>query len=315
MASVSYENLALGWKPQNKGDFEFNIIAAIAVVVLLTVALVISSIEVPEPERQTRAKVPERIAQFVLQKEKEKPKPKPVEKKPKPKPVAKPKVKKKPKPKQDKPLTKQQKTARKKAESSGLLALGNELADLMDTSSVDQQIGGRVSRQSANAAQAKRINTSALTANAGQGSGGVGDQKYTATIGQTRLSAREVTQVRQSLLTSGGDEKARKRDSKRRSGSNLRAEEDITIVFDQNKSKLYSIYNRERRKNPGLKGKIVLEITIAPSGKVTAVRIVSSELNHPALERRIVSRIKQFNFGASKVETITVTYPIEFLPS
>ncbi|MCK4708418.1 MAG: energy transducer TonB, partial [Gammaproteobacteria bacterium] len=94
-----------------------------------------------------------------------------------------------------------------------------------------------------------------------------------------------------------------------------RAEEGITIVFDQHKSQLYTIYNRARRKNPGLKGKIVLEITVAPSGKVTKIRVISNQLNDSKLETRLVKRIKQFNFGAQLVEEITVTYPIEFLPS
>ncbi|VAW87997.1 hypothetical protein MNBD_GAMMA17-1199, partial [hydrothermal vent metagenome] len=80
-------------------------------------------------------------------------------------------------------------------------------------------------------------------------------------------------------------------------------------------SKLFSIYNRERRTDPGLKGTIVLEIVIAPSGEVVEVRIVSSELNNSKLERRILSRIKQFNFGEKDVGTVTVSYPIEFIPS
>ena len=95
----------------------------------------------------------------------------------------------------------------------------------------------------------------------------------------------------------------------------MRAEEDITVVFDKNKSKLYSIYNRARRKNPGLKGKIVLEMTILPSSKVSAIKMLSSELQDKKLEKRLMGRIKLFNFGARNVEAITVTYPIEFLPS
>jgi len=81
------------------------------------------------------------------------------------------------------------------------------------------------------------------------------------------------------------------------------------------KSKLYSLYNRARRKNPDLEGKIILEITIAASGKVTKVHIVSSELDDKNLEASIVKRIRAFNFGAQKVEAVTVTYPIDFLPS
>lgn len=318
MPAVYYEQLALSWHPECRSDSQFRLITAIIVIVAFLLAFVVSSIDVPEPKREARAVVPERIANFILEK-KEKPKPKVVKPKPKPKPVVKPKprVKKLPKKKvSKKPLTKTQKKAREKASDSGLLALGNELADLMDTSDVSSMVGGKVKASSKSATKAASNNKALLMADASKGSGGVNAGDYTTAVGQTQLSQREITQVKQSLLSSDTQAKARdqQRKSKSRSGS-VRAEEDITIVFDQNKSKLYSIYNRARRKNPGLKGKIVLAITIAPSGKVTKVKVVSSELKDAKLEKRLVSRIKLFKFGAKKVEQVTVTYPIEFLPS
>jgi len=318
VSTAYYDQLALGWHPEGKGDSKFKLITAITVAVSLLFAIVMSSIDVPEPDREARAVVPERIANFILEK-KEKPKPKVVKPKPKPKPIAKPKPKvKKISRKKDKqkPLTKTQKKARQKAADSGLLALGNELADLMDTSDVSAMVGGKVKASSASATRAAGHNRDLLTAGASKGSGGVNSDEYASLVGKTQLSQREITLVRQSLLSSdaAGNSRDAKRRSKSRSGG-VRAEEDITIVFDQNKSKLYSIYNRARRKNPGIKGKIVLAITIAPGGNVIRVKIVSSELGDPNLERRLLSRIKQFKFGAKKVEQITVTYPIEFLPS
>jgi periplasmic protein TonB len=68
------------------------------------------------------------------------------------------------------------------------------------------------------------------------------------------------------------------------------------------------------RDRADLQGKLVLEFTIAPSGEVTACRVVSSELNDPELERRIVARVKQIRFQARDVEAITTTKPIEFFP-
>lgn len=312
MTAATYHDLALEWNPRKSGDKNFNLLAVIVLAVLLFVGFVLSNIDLPKEERKVRA-VPERIAQFVM--EKEKPKPKPKVEQPKPKPKPKPKVKKLPEKKaeQKKPLTKSQKKAREKAADSGLLALSNDLADLMDTSAVSAMVGGKVKKNSAASQQAASVNKQLLTADAGKGSGGVDAGQYTTSVGKTRLSQREITQVKQSLLA---DTSAKSDKSKSRSRSgNVRAEEDVTIVFDQNKSKLYSIYNRARRKNPGLKGKIVLEITIQPSGKVSAVKIVSSELNDKRLESRLVSRIKLFNFGSRDVKAVTVTYPIEFLPS
>lgn len=312
MTAAMYQELALGWKPGSKRDLFFNIFAIIVIAALLATGIYLSTIELPKEERKARAAVPERIAKFVMQKPKPKPKPKPVQKKPTPKPQVK-KIVKKPEATK-KPLTKSQKVARKKAENTGLLALGNELADLMDTSDISAMVAGDVKKSSAASRQAARVNKDVLTANASKGSGGVDAKQYATTVSKTtQLSGRQVTQVKQSLLaTRKAEDKSR---TKRSRSSGVRAEEDITIVFDQNKSKLYSIYNRARRKNPGLKGKIVLEITIAASGKVTAIKILSSELNDASLEKRLLSRIKLFNFGAQKVEAVTVTYPIEFLPS
>ncbi|MGD8175028.1 AgmX/PglI C-terminal domain-containing protein [Marinimicrobium sp. ARAG 43.8] len=72
---------------------------------------------------------------------------------------------------------------------------------------------------------------------------------------------------------------------------------------------------RARRQTPGLQGRLVVEITIASTGQVTEVDMVSSDLNNPIFEQRIVSRILLFEFDATASESITVIYPIEFLPT
>lgn len=320
MSVIHYEQLALEWHPEGASDTRFKLIVGITLVVAFLFSVVMTIVDVPKPDRQERAAVPERVANFLLEKkEKAKPKPKVVKPKVIPKPKAKPKpvVKKITKKKEkQKPLTKTQKKAREKAADSGLLALSNELADLMDTSDISAMVGGTVKISSTSSNKATVFNKDLLVAGVSQGSGGVDANEYITVVGKTQLSQREITQVRQSLLSEDALANAQdaKLKSKSRSGD-IRSEEDITIVFDQNKSKLYSIYNRARRKDPGLKGKIVLAITIAPAGNVINVKIVSSELDNAKLESRLLSRIKQFKFGAKKVKQITVTYPIEFLPS
>ena len=42
---------------------------------------------------------------------------------------------------------------------------------------------------------------------------------------------------------------------------------------------------------------------------------MSSELNDPELERKLVARVKSFRFEARDVGTITVTKPIDFFPA
>lgn len=308
-AVVTYNSLALNWSPQSKRDHRFNIFASIVLTITLLIAFVASNIDVPLQARKTQTVVPERIAKFLTEKKK----PKVIKEKPKPlpKPKLKPKIKKKPpaKARKNKPLTKALKKARKKAESSGLLALSNELADLMDTSAVSAMVSGRTTKA---ATRAVSVNKDVLSQGVGVGSGGVQSSKYAMLSSHTKLSTKELKTFRESLLATNTLRKPNKRTTSR---ANIRLEEQVTIVFDQNKSKLYSLYNRARRQYPGLKGKIILQITIAPSGKVVKVKIVVSELNNASLERRIVSRVKQFNFGLSGKESITVTFPIEFIPS
>jgi protein TonB len=86
-------------------------------------------------------------------------------------------------------------------------------------------------------------------------------------------------------------------------------------VFDRNKAAIYALYNRALRDNPQLQGKVVVQLTIAPTGEVTDCKILSSELKSDDLERKLVARIKMFRFDDKDVELITTTKPIEFFPA
>ncbi|WP_255199550.1 AgmX/PglI C-terminal domain-containing protein [Marinobacter lutaoensis] len=77
----------------------------------------------------------------------------------------------------------------------------------------------------------------------------------------------------------------------------------------------YSIYNRELRKKPSLRGRITPELVIEPSGAVSECSVVESTLNEPALERKICNRLRLVDFGAKPgVDRTTIRYPIELLP-
>ena len=95
-----------------------------------------------------------------------------------------------------------------------------------------------------------------------------------------------------------------------------RTDEEIQIVFDRYKAALYRIYNRELRNDPSLKGKMVLQLSIEPDGRVSACAVKSTDLASPALSAEVVERVLKFNFGAKEgVPAITITYPIDFLPA
>lgn len=144
------------------------------------------------------------------------------------------------------------------------------------------------------------INTSALSRAYGSGTGSLKGQVATQRVASFA-----------DALAQGKSEAARTG----RSGKASRSREEIEMVFDRNKSAIYAIYNRALRDRPELQGKVVIELTIAPSGEVTAYHIVSSEIDDTDLERKLVARIRLFQFEAKDVETITTTKPIEFFPA
>ena len=308
-AISSFNHLTLNWEPRTNSDRRFNLFVSTGLAITLLFGLMFSYIDVPNKARDIHVVIPDRIANFLTQKKKPKDikvKSKPL---PKPRPVSRIKKKQPVSIKKKIPLTKKMKKARKKAEISGLLALNNELADLMDTSIVTSMVSGRTTNIKT---KESLINKDILNNGAGVGSGGIKIKSKRLLRGKTKLSNKELTNFRSSLLDKNTMQRPiRSKTSK----ASVRLEEQVTITFDQNKSKLYALYNRARRKNPSLKGKLILEITISSSGIVSDVQIIVSELNDNTLEQRIISRVKQFNFGASGKDKITVTFPIEFIPS
>ncbi len=327
MAAVSYQKLALTWRPQNSSDKPFILLLLLILVLFLGTGLFFSSIKVPEVAPRTKTELPERIARFILEKPKPVPKKTTPEKKPeiaeKPKTKAKPKPPPKPTVKRKKPekpieLTKKQSVAREKAAQSGLIALSDELSDLIDTSSIDTMIGKPINKAGKHT-QTASVNTSLLTADTMQESS---DIKMGANLpsinSKTTLDTQQQAALARQLISARAEDNTKRSQDKsdhQPQAGNYRSEEEIAYVIDQNKSKLHAIYRSARRKNPGIKGMIVLEITILPSGKVEKIDIKSSELNNARLEARLIARITQFDFGARNVKKVTVTYPVEFLPS
>lgn len=306
MSVNSYESFALHWMQRTDDDAFFRKIYRTVLIICVILGVGVALIDVPKPERKEREPLPPRLVKFLEEQKKAPPPPPPAVKAP-PKPKPKPKPIARPKPKPKKPVTKKQVKAREKAQKSGLLALSSELSDLIETPNVSALVSSSVSNSGKKAA---KNDTSILTANATKGSGGVSTKGLDRRVSSTSIASRSTTKVHSTA--------AAKTIQSEKSGKGrhaTRSEEEITIVMDKNKGSIYAVYNRELRRNPGLQGRVVLEITIAPSGRVTKVKIVSSELKDKKLERKLIARIKLFNFGAKKVDTVTVTYPLEFFPS
>ena len=95
---------------------------------------------------------------------------------------------------------------------------------------------------------------------------------------------------------------------------NIRSYISISRVMDRNKQDVYAIFNRYYRRDTLLEGKIVFELTIAPSGNVNSIRTISSELSNTNLVDELSKLIATFKFGAGDVKEFVAVFPIDFLP-
>jgi TonB family protein len=308
-------NFYMTWGVANDDDRRFNRIARNNLLIVLVLGLVMPFLPLPEINKPLTEEEPPRLAKLIFEKEVIKPPPPPkVEvKKPLPKKVEKPKPVKKPekkkvvvkKPKPVKPKV----TARQKAQKSGLLALSDSLSDLRQNTNTKSFTNKNLSQAGGKASKTER---SVLTAGTTSSSGGIKTASMSRNTGGGSLAGRSTTSVHSPTGNAETSTVGGKGKGSRGAGRSI---EEIQMIFDRNKGSIYSVYNRALRKNPTLQGKVVLRLTIAPSGKVTRCDIVSSELGDPALASKITSRVKLFNFGAKDVKEVTITYPIDFLPA
>ncbi|MCA9668440.1 MAG: TonB family protein [Myxococcales bacterium] len=72
-------------------------------------------------------------------------------------------------------------------------------------------------------------------------------------------------------------------------------------------------YARQRRRNPQLRGKLTVEMTVRPKGDVKDARVVARSINSPPLEGCVVATVKGFHFAPSRGrEPTTLTLPLLF---
>lgn len=296
----STPNLPWDRSADEEKRFRRLVLAFLAFFVVFTA--IVPLIPQQEKQREQVDKLPPRLAKLVMEKKKPPPPPPPPKKEEKPK-EEKPKEEKK---KEEKPKEEKKKTAKEKAKAA--IAVFDDLADLRDQDQL-KQLDTKKELKSLGADETK-TERSLLTKMAGAGSGGVSVSKASSGGGGSgTLAGAATTAVESSLGDAAGEIK------KRQGGQSRRTTEDIQLVFDRHKGSIFSLYRRALRGNPALEGAVVLRLVIQPSGAVSRCDVVSSELNDPTLERKIVLKVKQINFGAKDVDVWDDTYPLNFIPS
>lgn len=208
----------------------------------------------------------------------------------------------KPKPQPKAELTEDQKIAKAKQKIDKMRQTFDELASLRDQTLPQAPAQLNTQLITSNVASTRSIDATKTSA-------GIGDTSVVNRNATTNIGSRATTSVESGIRTgtgTGGGEGGR---------ALGRTDQEIQLVFDRTKGAFYAIYNRELRQRPDMVGKLTVRLTILPSGKVKSARVVSSELNNPEFEQKIIARILLMDFGAKDVGDHTTDYPLIFFPS
>jgi TonB family protein len=310
-----YREYRLAWTRSASEERKFRRLLAIILGVTFFLGAVWPWIPTPAVDPNQADQIPPRIAKLLL--EQKPPPPKPKQPEPEPEALKDPEpelVADEPPPPEPEPAPEPeidyQQVAREQARAA-LLPFTEDLAALADSNILEKVTDQRV--LTASVGQAARNERSMITSKVGTASSGISTANMSRNTGGSGLAGRSTTAIESpvaSIGRSGGG--ARRTGS---SGKASRSREEIELVFDKNKGAIFALYNRALRVDPTLEGKLVLRLTIAPTGEVTFCEIVSSELGDEDLERKLVQRIKMFRFEARDVEAITTTKPIDFFPA
>lgn len=303
-----YRTYELPWSPDPESEGGFRKLWRGLLIACLVLGFLIWLIDVPPPPANVKPSVPPRLAKIVIEREIPPPPPPPPQPEielPQPREPVRPTPQERPQP-----------SARERAARAGLLAFQDDLADIRQQFELTKEQLQATQNTSGTVEGPSRAERSLITSKVGASSGGINNAGQSRGFGggAGNLGGHSTTQMVVPFGGPGGGAA----DGARRAGAGgkaARSREEIELVFDRNKGAIYALYSRALRERPDLQGKMVLEFTIAPSGEVTMCRVVSSELNDPELERKIVARVRLFRFEPRDVETVTTTKPIDFFPA
>ena len=320
--SLPYRAQVMPWARGCEEDERFRKSLGASFAACLTIAFLVGTIALPIVERDTLDELPERVAKLVRKERTPPPPPVPVEEPiipdedlPKPDPelaeeqppdelpetVEQPKVA-----DVEQPDTKEQ------VKSKGILAFRDSFADRANLRPI-AQLGSHARLSSAGEDAIGRPERLMVTTSAPGSSGGINLGDISRNVGGGGQGIEGVQLARVASSIGGGDGPNRPLGGRALAG---RTDEEIQIVFDRYKAALYRLYNRELRKDPTLRGQLVLQLTIEPDGSVSLCQLHSSDMEAPILAQQVVERVLTFDFGAKEdIVAMTIIYPIDFLPA
>jgi outer membrane biosynthesis protein TonB len=319
-SDVPHQETVMPWARSSSEDWRYRWSLVLTVVAASAVVYAISLVSVPAVERPKQIQLPERMARLVREeREPPPPPPKPIEEpeeelpepEPEPEETDEQLPRDEPEPETEVAVLSEQEV-KEKVKTKGILAFRESFADRASLNTT-AQLGAQARVRAVGDDAINRPERSMVTSSApGLGSGiNLGDISRDVGGGGGAVASVEVARVASSIDTDGAIE--RPQASAALAG---RTDEDIQIVFDRYKSALYRLYNRELRRDPRLRGQVVLKLTIEPDGSVSACELQSSNMNSPQLVQRVIDRVLTFDFGPMEdVSPVTIIYPIDFMPA
>ncbi|HET8732000.1 MAG TPA: AgmX/PglI C-terminal domain-containing protein [Moraxellaceae bacterium] len=350
MSNLVLDNLSptLPWDPLPGESNRLRGLLAIFLILAFLIMLIVPHVELPKVDRAKAEAVPESLAKVVLErKEVPPPPPPPVEK------VKKEEVKKEettakkeeaaPKPVEEaapKPVvTDLQRSAARARASQAIQEAGiaDALKDLRDMDvgaaatphGMPGQTGngtGGLITSTEEAGTSRNLITSKAGAGSGSGAGaysggmssgyggGKAGGKGTAGLlgaGGAGGAGGKLQSVQSNVASAAAAQSASRVG---KDGKSHRTTEDIRKVLDRYGARLNNLYQRALRDDPTMQGAVVLKLSVAPDGSVTAASVQSSQLNNADLESKIVALVRGFNFGAMDVEPWSGPIDVNFLP-
>jgi TonB family protein len=91
-----------------------------------------------------------------------------------------------------------------------------------------------------------------------------------------------------------------------------RNEQSLYKVLSQNIGRLQYIYEKFLKTNPDIRGKVEVEVTINPDGRIANVVVLSSEIPLQEFQQQIRDAIRRWKYEAIAQGQMKVVYPIVF---
>lgn len=308
-ASFPVRLSVMPWARGGEDDERFRKALAAALLLSLLLGFLLPMIDLPLPEPWAAVEVPERLARLIQERPQPTPPP-PVQEEKKLQETSEPELAQESAPTQETPKA----TPKKVTASKGILAFREKFSSLADNEPA-ARLGSQARIRDPGEVAAGRSQRSMVTTQGAGSSGGIDVGALSRDFGgggDSEIEGVQVARATSSIGAVGGSDRPLSGD-----GPGLsRTDEEIQIVFDRHKAALYRLYNRELRRDPTLKGQMVLRIRIEPDGSVSLCELHSSDMKAAELSAQVVERVGTFDFGAKDgIPAITILYPIDFLPA